>query len=599
MIPLTLSRLSSPPSSPQNRIEKRKNEDIMQKRFLTTVLTVAAIVACAWGAYPPGYYNGLDGKRQEALKQAAKEAVTSHKKLVYSELPNYWQYSDVYPELYNGQKRWWDMYSNNIYLIRSGETALNSFSRNRMQREHSIPKSWWKKNGDVEYTPAYSDLWNLYPSDGPANQAKLNYAFGVCRSTTFDNGCSKVGPAATGYGGGSGNVFEPADEYKGDFARSIFYMAVVYDDLPWVINYMFRNNSSYPTLQQWAINMLLQWARTDVVSQKEIDRNNAVENSQGNRNPFIDFPELAEYIWGTRTSETFYLSEQGGQITPPVTGDPEVLSPVDGEGLDFSQAAVGQTVSAQLSVRAQNLTANLSLRITGPDAAMFSVSSRQIPSLNLNLGEAYMLNIMYTPTAVGEHSANLTIYDGGLPLGKQINVNLRGRAFPVPDLERLTATQPTNISQNSYTANWDATTQVIDYYVVNRIRYVGNDFETENLTSDTNYLDITDCEPSVLESYTVCSSRLGFLSEPSNMIMVNLSGVVGVQADQPLTIGAVEGGFVVLIDTPHTNLRVVDMAGRTVRLLPTVSGGETILLPAGIYLVSDDQSPAPKKIIVP
>ncbi|HBC21708.1 MAG TPA: ribonuclease, partial [Porphyromonadaceae bacterium] len=161
-----------------------------------------------------------------------------------------------------------DMYSDNIYLIRGGESALGSFSRNRMQREHSVPKSWWKKSGSVDYTPAYSDLWNLYPSDGPANQAKLNYAFGECSSATFDNGVSKIGPARTGMGGGSGNVFEPDDRYKGDFARAIFYMATVYDDLPWAINYMFQSNS-YPTLRAWAVDMLLQWSRMDPVDEKE------------------------------------------------------------------------------------------------------------------------------------------------------------------------------------------------------------------------------------------------------------------------------------------------------------------------------------------
>lgn len=570
----------------------------MTKRILSAAVAVLSIVSSAWAVYPSGYYDKMDGKRRESLKQAAKEAVKNHSTLVYSQLPVYWQYTDVYPELVNGCKRWWDMYSDEVYLIRSGQSPLTSFSYNRMQREHSIPKSWWKKNGDVEYTPAYSDLWNLYPSDGPANQAKLNYAFGVCRSATFNNGVTKVGPAATGYGGGSGNVFEPADEYKGDFARAIFYMATVYDDLPWVINYMFQANSPYPTLRPWAVEMLLQWSRADVVDQKEIDRNNAVENAQGNRNPYIDFPELAEYVWGTRTDQTFYISEQGGQVTPPITGDPEVISPVDGEGLEFGEVAVGQSISAQLTVRAQNLTSNLSLRITGRDAAMFSVSSRSIPALSLNLGEPYLLNIRYTPTSVGEHTANLTIYDGGLPLGEQTNVVLQGQAFPVPQLERLTATAPTDVSDTGYTANWNATAQVIDFYLVTRTRYDGDDVETEELSADTNSLEITGRNPAVLESYSVRSSRLGFLSEPSNVVMVSTSGIVGAEASQPLTIGAVEGGFVVLVDSVHTNLRVVDMAGRQVLAVPSVGGGEIFLLPAGIYLVADDQTPRPRKIVV-
>jgi len=57
-------------------------------------------------------------------------------------------------------------------------------------------------------------------------------------------------------------------------------------------------NNSYPVFKQWAINLLLQWSRQDPVSDKERTRNEQVFLIQGNRNPFIDYPELVEYIWG-------------------------------------------------------------------------------------------------------------------------------------------------------------------------------------------------------------------------------------------------------------------------------------------------------------
>ena len=271
------------------------------RKFGVTLIIAAAVSLTAAAGYPEGYYNRMDGKKKEALKTAAKQCVQSHSRLEYYELPNYWQYSDVYPELVDGMKRWWDMYSDAIYLIRPGQTGKQSFSANKMQREHAVPKSWWKRSGNVEYTPAYSDMWNLYPSDAAANQAKSNYPFGETRTTKFDNGVTKVGAPKAGYGGGASTVFEPADEYKGDFARAIFYMATVYDDLTWVYDYMFVSNT-YPSLVPWAVNMLLQWSRQDPVSQKEIDRNDYVEQYQGNRNPFVDFPNLAEYIWGLRKS---------------------------------------------------------------------------------------------------------------------------------------------------------------------------------------------------------------------------------------------------------------------------------------------------------
>ncbi len=568
------------------------------KKILLLAIGLAFVCTSADAVYKQGYYDKMDGKKKEALKAAAKECVEWHTRLVYTDLPNYWQYSDVYPDLYDGCKRWWDMYSDNIYLIRPGQNARSSFSANKMQREHSVPKSWWKKNGDVEYTPAYSDMWNLFPSDGPANQAKLNYPLGLCKSTTFNNGVSKVGPAQTGYGGGSGNVFEPADEYKGDFARSFFYMAMVYDDLPWVVNYMYRQNS-WPTLQPWAYEMLLQWSRADKVSQKEIDRNDEVEKSQGNRNPFVDFPELAEYIWGTRTNEVFYIKDQGGSVTPPITGDPVINRPVNGSALDLGEAAVGHTVVMPLEIDGANLTSSLTVRIQGADRGMFYIPTNSIPASDINSSEIYLLQVEYRPAAVGRHTATLRLYDGGLPLDQDVAVTLQGEAFPVPTLTAPVATPASNVADDSYQANWEESPDVVDYYVVTRVRYTEDGPQASTLTSDFNYVLVEDRDPEVAESYTVQSSRLGILSEPSNSIQVGAgSNVVGIEADQPLTLGSVPGGFMIMLDTRHTGLKVYDVSGRVIIEKETVEGGETFLLPMGVYVIATDQCLRPRKIAV-
>lgn len=568
------------------------------KKILLLAIGLAFVCTSADAVYKQGYYDKMDGKKKEALKAAAKECVEWHTRLVYTDLPNYWQYSDVYPDLYDGCKRWRDMYSDNIYLIRPGQNARSSFSANKMQREHSVPKSWWKKNGDVEYTPAYSDMWNLFPSDGPANQAKLNYPLGLCKSTTFNNGVSKVGPAQTGYGGGSGNVFEPADEYKGDFALSFFYMAMVYDDLPWVVNYMYRQNS-WPTLQPWAYEMLLQWSRADKVSQKEIDRNDEVEKSQGNRNPFVDFPELAEYIWGTRTNEVFYIKDQGGSVTPPITGDPVINRPVNGSALDLGEAAVGHTVVMPLEIDGANLTSSLTVRIQGADRGMFYIPTNSIPASDINSSEIYLLQVEYRPTAVGRHTATLRLYDGGLPLDQDVAVTLQGEAFPVPTLAAPVATPASNVADDSYQANWEESPDVVDYYVVTRVRYTEDGPQASTLTSDFNYVLVEDRDPEVAESYTVQSSRLGILSEPSNSIQVGAgSNVVGIEADQPLTLGSVPGGFMIMLDTRHTGLKVYDVSGRVIIEKETVEGGETFLLPMGVYVIATDQCLRPQKIAV-
>lgn len=523
----------------------------------------AALPAAA--EYKAGYYDAMEGKSKESLKSAAKSCVQKHTRLDYYGLPGNWIYTDLYPERYNGDRRWWEMYSDLIYLIKGNQSGNSSFSANKMQREHSIPKSWWKKAGDVEYTPAYTDMWNLYPSDGTANMAKSNYPFGECSETDFDNGITKVGIPKSGLGGGCGRVFEPADQYKGDFARTIFYMATVYDDLPWAINYMFTANSSYPTLRPWAYEMLLQWARKDPVSQKERDRNDGVESQQGNRNPFIDFPELAEYIWGTRASEIFRISEQGGQITPPLTGDAVVTAPVNGEALDFGQAAVGSTISRELEIRGSNLTAPLSLSLSGSDRKMFTLTTTTVTPSQLNTTGLYRLQILYTPTSVGKHQAAMVIYDGGLPGGQNIAVVFEAEGCEVPVLTRLTATDPTGVSENGYTANWTAAPETVDYYEVSRVRYYTDGEEGDLLESDTNSMVITGRDPKVAESYTVSSVRLGYRSEASNSIIVNAdSGVNTGEAPGATYIVADGGEWRVVTNLPETEVTVYDVNGRSI-----------------------------------
>ncbi|MCM1152245.1 MAG: endonuclease [Muribaculum sp.] len=547
--------------------------------------------------YSEQYYSRMDGKKKEALKQAAKECVQNHTRLDYYNLPNQWQYSDVYPELYNGCKRWWEMYSNEVFLIEPGQSALKSYSANKMQREHSVPKSWWKKNGDVEYTPAYSDMWNLYPSDGTANQRKSNYPLGVVATASFDNGSCKVGGAKTGYGGGSASVFEPADEYKGDFARSFFYMATVYDDLPWVYTYMFKTET-WPTLQPWAYNMLLQWARQDPVSQKEIVRNNSVDNSQGNRNPFVDFPELAEYIWGTRTSETFYIADQGGQITPPITGDPELSAPINGSALDFGQAAVDAPVTAYLEFVGKNFTDPISLRVSGSDKAMFRLSESSITPSAVNTSSSYLLPIVFTPTSTGLKEATLIIYDGGLD--GSISVTLRGEGCPKPALSTLTALDATEVTDNSYVANWRPApdSETVDYYVINRVRYTATGTESETIQAGESGVLVSDREPDVMETYTVQSCRLGYLSEESNTIFVAANGVAGVTMDAPMVIGTVDGGFGIISNPASDPISVYDMSGTVIGTYENLQNGDTVILPRGIYLVTSPSLSKPVKILV-
>jgi endonuclease I len=194
-------------------------------------------------------------------------------------------------------------------------------------REHSFPKSWF----DGEVLPMYTDLFHLYPTDGWVNNKRGNFPFGEVTSPTWIslNG-SRLGPNT--WPGYTGTVFEPIDAYKGDFARTMFYMAARYygEDGSWPGSDMVTGAEP----KSWAVAMLLDWHNADPVSQKEIARNDSVFVIQGNRNPFIDKPEYAGHIWGDPTSVAEQFAAGSRPVIYPVPARDRITVsfPVDIQG---------------------------------------------------------------------------------------------------------------------------------------------------------------------------------------------------------------------------------------------------------------------------
>lgn len=547
------------------------------KQYLALLLAGATAVA-AWSAVPQGYYDRAAGKSTSQLKTALHEIINPHTEVSsYSALPSYFQKTDLYPE----SSRWWDMYST-IPLYAPSFKGLN--------REHSFPKSWWGGATDI---PAYVDLNHLYPAESAANMAKSNYPLGVVTgSPKFDNGWSTVGRGVNS--GGAPYVFEPADEYKGDFARTYFYMVTCYQDLNWKYEYMARTGT-YPSLQNWAIDLLLEWHRKDGVSQKEIDRNEAVYRIQNNRNPFIDYPELAEYIWGNRKGESFMPDSP---VEPG--GEPTLITPVQNMTLDFGQTAIGSKSVSRLFLKGENLTGQLELSVSGTDAAFFSPAVKVVDAANVNSSAGYWLNITYTPTALGTHSARLRIQDGGLT--GSIGIELKGECLPKPVLTKPVAVAATDITSDSYQANWllpDNPEEVIDYYIVTRTVFRGGEATTSELTAEENYLVIDGFNESDSESYTVSSVRLGYRSEPSSAITVSHAGIDGAAVDSsPLAVESYDGFVRFRCGEPHENVSITDMSGKIVMIVPVVSDGYELELLPGIYLVRSASHAKPLKIVV-
>ena len=250
---------------------------------------------------PSGYYDSAKGLNKKNLLIALKDIVGPHTTVSYDGLWEVYKSSDVRVDPGDGRTYVWDMYSTAKFI--PGQKQCGNYSKigDCYNREHSFPKSWFSKA-----KPMYSDAYHLYPTDGKVNGQRSNYPFGECANGTYlppSGNAKALGKLGTStFPGYNDKVFEPDDEYKGDFARSYFYMAAAYQDkiASWSSPMLARND--YPCYSSWAIELLLKWHRQDPVSQKEIDRNNAVSLHQKNRNPFIDNPEMAEYIWVVRTS---------------------------------------------------------------------------------------------------------------------------------------------------------------------------------------------------------------------------------------------------------------------------------------------------------
>lgn len=275
--------------------------------FLVSVMPALPMLA----QIPEGYYSSLKGKKGAELKTAIHDIIKKANVLEYG----------------SGRgKTWWGFWStdrneNGYFIDRySAEREwVKSTSQGAagagMNIEHSFPKSWW---GGAK-SQAYKDLYNLMPCESRINSTKSNYPMGKVVSGDKGNGWTKVGEGTDGK-----KYWEPADPWKGDFARGYMYMATAYQDYTWKGTQALQilQQGAYPTLQKWAYTLYIQWAKADKPDALEIKRNNDVAKIQGNRNPYVDFPNLMEYVWGDSTNIAFnpettvksssYVNGEGG-----------------------------------------------------------------------------------------------------------------------------------------------------------------------------------------------------------------------------------------------------------------------------------------------
>ena len=311
----------------QAKIGKLLYYNIMKRIVLSILCAIFTLSLVAKSVTPaaslPAYYEKIDGKSGKTLF----DAVQTVTKVGYSSLgyDGLWTAFKTTDKKNNGQV--WDMYSDCNWTFGSDQCGSYSSECDCYNREHSIPKSWF---GGSTSGPG-CDIFHLVPTDGKVNGMRSNYAFGevasasynkqgnklgTAKSITITNGNTIAGNEGTNISCSASKVFEPRDEYKGDFARGYFGAMI-----RWAGDHQTFSDGNGGTMfskgytesylygfTKYGVALLMKWHRQAPVSKKEIDRNNGIQQTQGNRNPFIDYPYLAEYIWGEKAGETLNLN---------------------------------------------------------------------------------------------------------------------------------------------------------------------------------------------------------------------------------------------------------------------------------------------------
>ena len=381
------------------------------------------------------YYANADGKQGAALKTAMCVIILPHTQRTYDNLWTDFQTTDV-----RSDGKVWDMYSNSTnFTFVTDQAGQYSKEGDKYNREHSFPKSWFG-----EAAPMYTDLHHLYPTDGFVNGKRANYPFGETNGEDYKsaNDFSKLGDCT--YPGYTGTVFEPADEYKGDFARTYFYMVTCYEDqLPswYSSNTEARptlDGNKYPGLSEWQLNMLMTWAKNDPVSEKETNRNNAVYAIQNNRNPFIDYPGLEEYVWGTLTTASFsYDNYQQPVYKQDVT-------------MSFSPADASATVGDDFTEPTLTTTpANLTVT--------YSSSNESVATVDASTGEVTLVAAGET-TITATFAGNDTYNSGSASYTLTVNA---AQALPTTP----TGLALSDVASTSMSASWTAVADAASYEI--------------------------------------------------------------------------------------------------------------------------------------
>lgn len=523
----------------------------MRKLFAFIIGTAALSVQAA---EPENYYQSCEGKTGKELLQSLRSVVGPHRNVGYDGLWNVYKTSDV-----RADGTLWDIYSTKAWP--SNFTKCGNYKKvgDCVNKEHSFPKSWFGGKAN----PMYADAYHLYPTDGKVNGQRSNLPYGECANGTSESPNGNVralGKKGTStFPGYSGTVFEPDNEYKGDLARTYFYMAAAYNDkiAGWSSNTPAKEmlaGNNYPAYKTWAVNLLLKWHRQDPVSKKEQDRNEAVSRHQNNRNPFIDHPELVEYIWGNKQGMAWYVG---------AGNEPQIISPADGSGIDLGLSSIGITRSRRITVKGADLKENVRVNVTGTG---FTVTPSSLPLTTVCTAAGAEITVSYMSEAASSATGSLILRSGDVTT----TVSLHCTA-----VDGLPAGPATDISDESFTARWSCIDDPASTYTLDVMRDGRSlpGYPTK-VTAGDEHAAVNGLQPETAYTYTVASPTL--TSQP-----------VSVTTAAPIpSVEFLYDGHLEFVTTPGQPSEIAEI----LTVIENIPGDVTISVSSPFQVSTDKQS---------
>ena len=229
------------------------------------------------GKYSKTYYNATENKTEDALKAALKSIVsTGYVSIGYNSARD-----KIFMEFDNQKVNGQGATVNTLECVYTGRKTVGYTSRTDAQStgdptknfntEHTFPQGFFNQD-----EPMRSDIHHLFPTDGPANNSRGNYPFGIA-TTPYQNDATNF-PSHLG----SNNLYEPRDIHKGRTARAMMYFVLRYSDY-----------ANHFAPQE---NILRTWHNQFSPNAIDQKRNDDISTVQKNRNPFVDYPQFNERI---------------------------------------------------------------------------------------------------------------------------------------------------------------------------------------------------------------------------------------------------------------------------------------------------------------